>query len=373
MSERLAPGATVGILGGGQLGRMLAMAAAKLGLRARVFAPEADSPAFQVSEKPVCAPFEDIAALRRFAEQCGVITYEFENVPAHSLAVIEELRPVFPPRRALVSAQDRLAERRLLQACRLPHADFEFVAEAAALEPAFTALRGRGHATAYLKKLRHGYDGKGQLRLEGSQDIAAAQDWLGREAAILEAAVPFLFESSVIAARARDGDIVCYEPARNTHTHGILSESRVPSGLPERLIADAFAMTRAIMERLDYVGVIGVEMFAIGGDKPDSLVINEIAPRVHNSGHWTLEACTVSQFENHIRAVAGWPLGSAERHADARMVNLIGEEADAWADILAQAPHRSLHLYGKAETRPGRKMGHYCDLTPLNRAPSAES
>lgn len=366
MTEPLKPGAVVGILGGGQLGRMLAVAAAKLGLRASIFAPEADSPAFQVAETRICAAYDDIEALRRFARSASAVTYEFENVPAHCLAVIEEFTPVAPPRRALVSAQDRLAERRLLQACGLPVSPHEFVPQAGALPDAFARLRERGHQEAYLKRLRHGYDGKGQVKIASAHDLADAAAWLANDAAILEAAVDFLFELSVIAVRGKDGAMAFYDTPRNVHLNGILSESVVPAGLAEAVSARACDMARAIMVELDYVGVLGVEMFAIGDRNSPGLVINEIAPRVHNSGHWTLDACAISQFENHIRAVAGWPLGDTARHSNARMVNLIGEQCESWQQLIREAPLRSLHLYGKAEAREGRKMGHYCDLLPLS-------
>ncbi len=358
MINTLTPGDTVGILGGGQLGRMLAMAAAKLGLRVHVFAPETDSPAFDVAAAQSCADYADIAALRAFARSVQVITYEFENVPALSVAVLEEVTPVYPPRRALVSAQDRLAERRLLQSLDLPHAPFEFVESADALAAAFADL---GNAPAFLKKLREGYDGKGQIKIDASENLAQAAQWLGQDAAILEAAIPFAFELSIIGVRDHDGAMVFYDAARNVHRDGILRESSVPSDIFGDQRGRVEAMAGKIMHALDYVGVIGVEMFAVGQPGDETFMINEIAPRVHNSGHWTLEACAVSQFENHIRAVAGWPLGSPARHSDAVMTNLIGDDVDGWREHLNK-PGRSLHLYGKGAARPGRKMGHYTDI-----------
>ncbi len=353
----LKPGDIVGILGGGQLGRMLAMACAKLGLRAHVFAPEADSPAFDVAAIKTCAGYDNIAALRAFAESVQAVTYEFENIPALSVAVLEELAPVYPPRRALVAAQDRLAERRLLQSLDLPHAPFQFVEAASGLADAFS---GRGHRPAFLKKLREGYDGKGQMKIATEADLAPAEEWLGQNAAILEAAIPFAFELSIIGVRGQDGATAFYDAPRNVHRDGILRESHAPAAISSDQQAVAEAMAGKIMAALDYVGVIGVEMFAIGEAGAETFMINEIAPRVHNSGHWTLEACAVSQFENHIRAVAGWPLGSPACHSDAVMTNLIGDEVNGWREHLNH-PGRSLHLYGKGEPRPGRKMGHYTD------------
>ncbi len=370
MNKPLLPGQVIGIFGGGQLGRMLAIAAAKLGLRVHIYAPEPDSPAFETAGQKTCAAYNDMDALRAFAAAVDVVTYEFENIPALSVAVVEESVPVYPPRRALVSAQDRLAERRLLQGLGLPVAPFRFVAAADELPAAYRDLTaGAGTQTAFLKKIRQGYDGKGQTKIKSKNDLDEARAWLGNDAAILESEIPFRFEISVIAVRGRDGDAIFYDPPRNTHREGILRESTVPSGLPPALVAQAQGMASAIMTGLDYVGVIGVEMFVSGEGNEAHLIINEIAPRVHNSGHWTLDACAVSQFENHIRAVAGWPLGAPARHSDARMVNLIGSEAENWPDLLRAHPARSLYLYGKGKATPGRKMGHYCDLAPKNGRP----
>jgi 5-(carboxyamino)imidazole ribonucleotide synthase len=335
---------------------MLAMAAAKLGLRTHIYAPESDSPAFDVTPRHTCAPYEYIAALRAFGAAVDVVTYEFENVPAMSVAVLEEIAPVYPPRRALATAQDRLAERRLLQTLGLPHAAFQFVESGAALVAAHQALGGE----AFLKKLREGYDGRGQFRIDSEHDLASAAAWLGDAPAILEAAVPFAFECSVIAARGADGAAVFYPLTRNEHEGGILRTSAAPAGSPT-LQEAAQEIAARIMAELGYVGVIGVELFALADGK---LMVNEIAPRVHNSGHWTLEACAVSQFENHIRAVAGWPLGAPSQHSAAVMTNLIGDDVLAWREHLA-APGVSLHIYGKGEPRAGRKMGHTTVLAPL--------
>jgi 5-(carboxyamino)imidazole ribonucleotide synthase len=364
-ADALPPGSVVGIVGGGQLGRMLAQAAAKLGLRASIFAPEADSPAFDVAGIHHCAAYDDIAALERFAKQADAVTFEFENIPAESLAVIERHSRLSPPRRALEATQDRLAERRFLASLDLPCSPFEEVANGEALAQAWERLtKGREDTRLFLKKARFGYDGKGQMRIESRADMERARPWLGADAALLELGVAFRFELSVLCVRDPMGNIAFYEPPQNIHRDGILRESIVPAPMSGGSFDLVYGRARRIAEALDYVGVLAVEMFGTernGGLDP---IINEIAPRVHNSGHWTPEACAVGQFENHIRAVAGWPLGATERHSDARLVNLLGAEADDWRALLQQHPGRSLTLYGKGEARPGRKMGHYVDLSP---------
>jgi 5-(carboxyamino)imidazole ribonucleotide synthase len=366
----LEPGAVIGVLGGGQLGRMLAMAAAKLGLKAHIFAPEADSPAFEVAAHHTCAPYDDAIALEAFARSVDVVTFEFENVPSSALAAIEALVPARPGRRALEAAQDRLKERELLAALEIPTADWRLAPSGDGLEAAWRSLneaqpgRAKPHQAAYLKRLRHGYDGKGQMRIASGADLKAASAWLGMDAAILEAEALFAFELSVIVARGADGAVSFYDPPRNKHVDGVLRESVVPSGAPAAVEAAARAYALRLVEGLDYVGVLALEMFAVreaGGEM--RLIANEIAPRVHNSGHWTIEACAVSQFENHIRAVAGWPLGSAERFANARMINILGAESANWSRLLSENPGRSLHLYGKGEPRSGRKMGHFTELS----------
>lgn len=359
MRAPLEPGSVIGILGGGQLGRMLAMAAAKLGFDTFIYSDETDPPAFAVSRYHAYGEYDNTPALKRFAEGWGAATYEFENIPAASLAAIEAGTPVRPPRRALEAAQNRLTERQLLQSLELGVAPFQHVAHAGELAGAYDALAlpaGRG---AFLKRLSLGYDGKGQTVIASRAGLEEAAAWLGDAPAILEAEVPFAFELSVIGVRGTDGGAAFYDCARNIHEGGILRESIVPAGIPESQQREAEAIAGRIMTALDYVGVIGVEMFAL----PDGgLIVNEIAPRVHNSGHWTLDACAISQFENHIRAIAGWPLGSTARHSDVRMVNLIGEEVNGWRQLAVSHPGRSLHIYGKTGVKPGRKMGHYCDL-----------
>ena len=364
-AEPLPPGSIIGIVGGGQLGRMLAQAAAKLGLKASIFAPEADSPAFDVAAFRHCAAYDDAGALERFAGQADAVTFEFENIPAAALAIIEGCSRLAPPRRALEVAQNRLEERRFLDSLRLPCAPYEEVGGADGLADAWARMQAARPGTAcYLKRARLGYDGKGQMKIAGRAALARAQDWLGGDAALLECEIAFRLELSVIGVRGREGRMAFYDLPRNIHEDGILRESLVPAPVPAEIGGLARDYAKRIAEALDYVGVLAVEMFLAEPEGGPNLLINEIAPRVHNSGHWTLDACAVSQFENHIRAVAGWPLGSTERHSDARLVNLLGEEAGAWRALLDGHPERCLTLYGKGEARAGRKMGHYTDIAP---------
>lgn len=363
-SKPLPPSSTIGILGGGQLGRMLATAAAKLGLRVTVFEPEAGCPASDVAKSHICASYDDTAALETFARTADVITLEFENVPVTVLKYIEQLRPVFPSSHALQITQDRIAEKAFIASLGLPVGAYEPVASGRALSDAYARLVEHHTNPLFLKRARLGYDGKGQIQITNAADLSAAITWLGDDSAVLEAAVPFALEISMIAVRGLDGEMAFYDPPHNTHMGGILRESIVPAPVSSDTRANAEDYTRRIAEALGYIGVLTVEMFVVREtDGTERLLINEIAPRVHNSGHWTPEACVVSQFENHIRAVAGWPLGSTTRHSDARMVNLLGDMAHDWHTLLSSAPNRALTLYGKAEARPGRKMGHYVDIT----------
>ena len=352
----LPPGATIGILGGGQLGRMLAMAAARLGLRAHVLDPAPDGPAAQVAAACTVADWTDADAVRRFAESCDVVTYEWENVPAAALDAVEAVRPLHPPRRAIDVSADRLEEKRFLQAIGLTVAPHAAVDDPASLD---AALDGIG-CPAILKTRRLGYDGKGQVRIGTRAEGAEALRALAGAPAILEGFVAFEAEISVIAARGADGETAAFEPGLNVHEGGILRTTTVPSGLPAPLRQDAVLAAARLMSALDYVGVMGVEFFVCGR----ALVVNEFAPRVHNSGHWTQGACAVDQFEQHIRAVAGWPLGDGQRHADCTMENLLGQDVER-APALAREPGVQLHLYGKSEWREGRKMGHANRLRPL--------
>ena len=364
--EPLPPGSVIGILGGGQLGRMLAVAAAKLGLRVAIFEPEAGCPASEVAAVCHTAAYDDTAALEAFAHGVDIVTLEFENVPVAALEVVERYAPVLPPRRALAATQDRIAEKAFIASLGLPVGRYEAVASGAELRAAFNCIRAELPSGAlYLKRARLGYDGKGQMKIATAADLEAGAEWLGIDSAVLEAEVPFVLEISMLAVRGQGGEVAFYDPPHNTHSDGILRESVVPAPISTatRKIAEDYALR--IAEALDYVGVLAVEMFLLRDvDGVERLLINEVAPRVHNSGHWTADACAVSQFENHIRAVAGWPLGATARHSDARMANLLGEEALNWRALLEAEPGRSLTLYGKAEARAGRKMGHCVDLKP---------
>ncbi len=349
----LPPGSTIGIIGGGQLGRMLALAAARFGYRIVVLEPAADCPAAQVANRHIVAPYGDRAALTDLAAASDVVTYEFENVDVKAARFIETLKPVRPGPRALEVAQDRWNEKTFLNSIGIATAPFRKVETAGDLAEALAGFDGRG----ILKTRRLGYDGKGQVRFDGATGDptpAEAMAAIGHAPAILEALVPFQREISVIAAREADGAVACYDVAENVHKSGILSTSTVPAAVSANVSARAQAAATALLGALDYVGVLGLEFFVLddGG-----LLANEFAPRVHNSGHWTEAACLVSQFEQHIRAIAGLPLGDGARHADCVMENLIGDDVNRFTALAAEK-RVMLHLYGKAEARPGRKMGH---------------
>jgi len=356
LSAPVAPGGTIGILGGGQLGRMLSLAAARLGLKTHIFSDEADAPAYQVCDTHTHAAYGERAALETFAKRCDAITFEFENVPAETVAIVAALSPTSPGARALKTAQDRFEEKSFVARLGLTTPDFQAVDSEQSARAAFATIAG----PAVLKTRRMGYDGKGQAKVTSADQAAQAYAAFRGAPCILERFVKFDYEASVIAARAIDGQFAAYDPPENIHENHILRRSIVPSRLSRRGIEKAVSLARAIADALDYVGVFAVELFVSG----DALMVNEIAPRVHNSGHWTIDACLVSQFEQHIRAVAGWPLGHPGRHSNAVMENIIGEEAEHWPAYAARGA--ALHLYGKPEIRPGRKMGHFTKLTPLS-------
>ena len=356
LSKPVPPGGTIGIVGGGQLGRMLALAASALGLKTCIYNDTPDAPAFQVTQHALAAPYDDLAMLTGFAEVCDAVTFEFENLPAHAIAHLAALVPVRPGAQALAVTQDRLSEKTFVEKLGLKTAPFFDVSSADQARQAFAHLGGPG----ILKTRRFGYDGKGQQKVSSADEAVAAFEKFGA-AAILEGFVDFAFEASVVAARGSDGAFAAFDPPQNEHEHHILRRSTVPSRLMPAQVDEAKAIARKIGDALDYVGVFAVELF-VGAD--GALLVNEIAPRVHNSGHWTIEACACSQFEQHIRAVAGWPLGDPSRHADAVMENIIGAEADAWESLSRSG---ALHLYGKRESRPGRKMGHVTRLKPLTK------
>ncbi|NVO17619.1 MAG: 5-(carboxyamino)imidazole ribonucleotide synthase [Rhodoplanes sp.] len=348
----LGPDATIGILGAGQLGRMLALAAARLGFKCHVLCPDPQSCAFDVVRRVTEADYTDKEALDRFANDVDVVTYEFENVPAETATFLSARKPVLPDPKILATTQDRLAEKTFVTSLGIETAPFAAVDDLAGLETALAAV-GR---PAVLKTRRFGYDGKGQVTIRPGDDPAVAWAEIGEQPAILEAFVPFEREISVVAARGLDGTVQSFDLCENQHRDHILKVTRVPAAVPDVVAATARDIAVRIAEAFGYVGVLAVEMFwvAEGGGR---VLVNEIAPRVHNSGHWTLDGCSVSQFEQHIRAVAGWPLAVPVRHGRSEMLNLIGAEVDdhkAWLAV----PGAAVHLYGKPVVRPGRKMGH---------------
>lgn len=350
----LAPGSTIGILGGGQLGRMIAQAAASLGYRAHIYAPENDPPAAQVASKTTSAAYEDRDALARFAADCDVVTYEFENIPVEPVSFLAELLPVRPNPRVLRITQDRLNEKDFLARIGVPTTRYRGVS---AFDRMAEVVAEVGRPSV-LKSSRMGYDGKGQAKILEDSDLATAWRQMGASVGIVEKFVDFAYESSVIVARGLDGSMSCYVPVQNRHENHILAETIVPAPLPADGAAKAQDLARKIAEAIDLIGILCVELFvtADGG-----LLVNELAPRPHNSGHWTLDACVTSQFEQLVRAICGLPLGSTERLTDCVMQNLIGDQVHQWREILAD-PRAKLHLYGKAEARPGRKMGHVTRL-----------
>ena len=351
----LPAGSMIGIIGGGQLGRMLAMAAARLGYRVTVLDPDPDCPAAQVASDTIIAAYDDTAALGRLGGSCAVVTYEFENVPVAPVRAALGAALLHPPAEALEVAQDRVVEKAFLNGIDVETAEWRAVDTVEELGHALLDLGG----DCILKTRRFGYDGKGQATIRPNSPYADAFESLGSVPSILEKKVPFAYECSVIAARGRDGSVVAYDPAENVHSLGILRRSTVPGQVNPRVAEAAKAIAAKIAGRLFYVGVIGVEFFVL---PDDTLRVNEIAPRVHNSGHWTEAACAVSQFEQHVRAIANLPLGGGSRHSDCVMENLIGDEVGRVGELLGE-PETAVHLYGKVEARPGRKMGHFTRLS----------
>jgi 5-(carboxyamino)imidazole ribonucleotide synthase len=356
------PNGVIGIVGGGQLGRMSALAAARLGYRCRVLTPEPDSPAGQVSDGITLGDYEDTQALCDFAARVDVITFEFENVSAEGLELLAALKPVFPSPSVLRISQDRIAEKSFLNGAGAPTAPWRAVETLAELQQAAAELG----LPSILKTTRLGYDGKGQALLRRPADLARAFAELSPKPLILEGFVDFACEISVIVARGANGDIAAFDAVENSHRDHILDMTFAPARIPEATAAESQALARHVAEALELVGLLAVEMFVAADG---SVLVNEIAPRPHNSGHWTIDACAASQFELHIRAVAGLPLPAAIRHSDAVMKNLVGvEETALWPQIVA-APGLIPHLYGKAEARPGRKMGHVTRLFPKGALP----
>ena len=352
----IATGATIGILGGGQLGRMAAMAAARLGYRCHIFTPERDSPASQVAALTTVAKYEDRTALGAFARAVDVVTYEFENIPVEPVAFLAGIVPVRPKPDVLAICQDRLREKDFLNEIGVATARYQEVTSAAGLA---RAVRDLGRPCV-LKTAMLGYDGKGQAMIRADSDIDPAWQQLHAIRAVLEGFVDFAQEISVIVARGLDGTHATYVPVENQHKHHILDVTIAPAKVPAAVAMKAEAVATHIAQKLDLVGVVAVEMFV---ERGGGVLVNELAPRPHNSGHWTIDACLTSQFEQLVRAICGLPLGSPERHSDAVMKNLIGSDVDQWRDILKD-PGAKLHLYGKMEARPGRKMGHVTRLSP---------
>ncbi|MHB8287021.1 MAG: 5-(carboxyamino)imidazole ribonucleotide synthase [Caulobacteraceae bacterium] len=356
----LPPGSTIGILGGGQLGRMLALAAARIGFDVAILTPQADAPASRVSAHTVIGAYDDPDALARLAALSSIVTFEFENVPAAAVERLHALgMEVAPGALALATAQDRVTEKSFFNANGVATAAFAAIDSAADIVAALERLG----APALLKTRREGYDGKGQTWVESAADAQAAGARSGGVPAILEAKADFRREFSIIAARARNGDLAIYPLTENLHKGGILLLSRAPAETSPLTEAQARVIAQVTLEKLDYVGVAGIELFEM---QDGSLLVNEFAPRVHNSGHWTADACEVDQFEQHIRAVAGWPLGPTAPFAAAEMENLLGEEALDWARLAGEANAR-LWLYGKRDVEPGRKMGHVTRLKAFPR------
>ena len=361
-TDPIPPGATIGILGGGQLGRMIALAAAELGYRCHVYCPEPESPAADVAAVATVAAYDDRAALDAFARAVDVVTLEFENIPVATVEHLAKQVAVRPGADALRITQDRLLEKDFVRASGGGTADYRAVGSRSELAAALAALG----TPAILKTRRFGYDGKGQTRIASLTDADAAWNAIGSAPCILEAFVPFALEVSVIVARAPDGTVAAFVPVENRHKAGILDVTIAPAPIAPATMLAAEALARRLAERLGIVGMLAVEMFVT---RDGAVLVNELAPRVHNSGHWTIEACVTSQFEQNVRAVCGLPLGSPARHSNAVMRNLIGADVERWADFVRQ-PDTKLHLYGKRETRAGRTMGHVTRLYPLDVTPA---
>ncbi|MGX1693281.1 5-(carboxyamino)imidazole ribonucleotide synthase [Brevundimonas naejangsanensis] len=347
----LPPGSTLGILGGGQLGRMLSQAASRLGFDVVILDPQPDCPAARVSRAQITAPYDDPDALQALGRLCDVVTFEFENVPAASVETLAEAGAlVAPGPTALAVAQDRVDEKTYLNAVGAPTVAFAAVTTLDDLTAAINTLG----LPALLKTRREGYDGKGQVWIRDAADAKAAFDAIGRRPAVLEAAAVFQRELSVIAARGRDGAVAVYPLGENVHQNGVLKTTTAPAAVDPTTQGRAEQIAAAVLDGLDYIGVMGIELFDMGSGE---LLVNEVAPRVHNTGHWTQDGCVCDQFEQHVRAVVGWPLGPTQAHARIEMTNLLGDEVEQWRTLAAE-PNARLHLYGKHDARPGRKMAH---------------
>ncbi|CCQ74372.1 5-(carboxyamino)imidazole ribonucleotide synthase [Magnetospira sp. QH-2] len=346
----LPPGSTIGIIGGGQLGRMSALAAARLGLRSHIFCQQQDNPGAQVADVATVAAFDDLDALGRFADAVDVVTFEFENIPHQSVQHLAERVCVRPNWESLHTCQHRIVEKDFLNAIGVATAPYRRIDGPRALAKAADELG----CPSVLKTCMLGYDGKGQVLLRNGQDAEAAWSKMGGGEGVLEGFVAFEREISVIIARGSDGAIATFDPVENIHTHHILDRTIAPAPINKNQAKEAQSIAHHIAEKMNFVGLLAVEMFVTEDGR---LLVNELAPRPHNSGHWTIDACITSQFEQFVRAVCGLPLGSPMRHSDAEMRNLLGDDVNGWLETLKD-PAAKLHLYGKAEARPGRKMGH---------------
>lgn len=360
-TQPLAPGSTIGIIGNGQLGRMTVLAAARLGYLCHVYGPEADSPAEQVAHKATVAAYEDHESLLAFAKSCDVVTFEFENIPHESAQLLAQHVPLHPSWNCLQISQDRLIEKKFINDCGIPTAPFAAVNSLDDLKQAVERL-GR---PAILKTTRMGYDGKGQAVIKADSDLVAIYDNMQGAPCVLEGFVSFQREISVIVARSAAGETMAFDPAENHHVNGILDTSSVPAAISDDIQAQAIKIATTLADKMDCIGLLAVEMFHTTDDQ---LVVNEVAPRPHNSGHWTQDACYTDQFEQLVRAVCALPLGSTMRRSDLVMKNLIGFDVDHWPNYMRQA-NAKLHLYGKASTREGRKMGHVNLIYPLGQRP----
>lgn len=352
----LPPGSTIGIIGGGQLGRMAALAAARMGYHTHIYCPDHDSPASHVATKTTIAAYDDIAGLAAFAQSVDVVTFEFENIPVSSVELLSSLVTVRPSARVLSIAQDRVSEKTFFNDLGIATAPWRAVRNLTDLEAAVAAL-GR---PSVLKTARMGYDGKGQVKITNGTDLGAAWASLKTDEAVLEGFITFSGEISVIIARGPDGQSKSFEPVWNVHTKHILDTSTVPAPISSDQAQAALDIALRSAQALDLVGLLAVELFLADTGE---ILANEMAPRPHNSGHWTIDACITDQFEQFIRAVCGLPLGNPTRHSDAVMTNLIGTDIERWPEILSN-PNAKLHLYGKAEAREGRKMGHVTTIKP---------
>ncbi|NNC37068.1 MAG: 5-(carboxyamino)imidazole ribonucleotide synthase [Acidimicrobiales bacterium] len=354
----LKPGSTIGIFGGGQLGRMLSQSAQKLGFKVHIYDPHTDTPAGRISNFKSAAPYEEMAAIARFAKDCDVITYEFENIPTITISAAQQFTPVHPNVKALQTAQDRLIEKTFLaQKADAPVIDFRKIDTVEDLHQAVSELG----LPAILKTRRFGYDGKGQIKIDDIDEIPAAFKDLGGKNLILEAFAPFVREVSIVAARDHNGNVKCFPLTENVHKNHILHTSSSPTSDPQNVEETAKSIAHRVLDALDYVGVLAVEFFELDGGK---LIVNEIAPRVHNSGHWTMDGDCADQFEQHIRAISGLELGDPKPKVSVIMTNLIGDEIEQIPAYQGK-PNTHVHDYDKKEVREGRKMGHINVTKPL--------